>query len=317
MFCTKCAHANTDSANFCSACGTPFAQPALPEPQSGGDGLELYQAFVGPRNQGYYVSRFARYLNKGRAGLSWHWPAFFLTFYWFLYRKMWSHAFVYFVLPFIVFLPLLAIIAYLSDSSETAIGVFYAGWALFYWALPPMLGNALYFRHCKRKIEEVTATSITREHRVGELLAKGGTSNAVPILVGMILFVPTLGILAAIAIPAYQAHAISSKLSEAESFGMTAARAVAEYYEEHEEVPETLAAAGFSSPLPGGVGEIFVAANGTIAIKVKSTDPAVDGKHLLIVPSADEENNISWTCLSREIKQRYLPKRCRDPQVAV
>src|SRR5690606_28271216 len=57
----------------------------------------LYRAVIG-RNAEYYLERFRGFDAAGKAGASWHWPAFFITFFWLLYRKMWGAAAAYVVL---------------------------------------------------------------------------------------------------------------------------------------------------------------------------------------------------------------------------
>jgi hypothetical protein len=47
----------------------------------------LAQAAVGP-NAAFYLDRWAKMDAKG-SGMSWHWPACLIPFFWFAYRKMW------------------------------------------------------------------------------------------------------------------------------------------------------------------------------------------------------------------------------------
>ena len=48
---------------------------------------KLYRAAVGPRAD-FYVPLFLRFDQAGASGRSWNWSAFFVSFYWFLYRRM-------------------------------------------------------------------------------------------------------------------------------------------------------------------------------------------------------------------------------------
>ena len=57
----------------------------------------FYRAAIGPKNQAYYLSRFLAFDEAGRAGPSWNWAAALLTFFWFIYRRMWAVAFAYLV----------------------------------------------------------------------------------------------------------------------------------------------------------------------------------------------------------------------------
>ena len=60
------------------------AAPSTPEEQRVAD----YEAAIGP-NAGYYLQRFEDF-DAGGSKLGWHWPAFFATSGWFVYRKMWA-----------------------------------------------------------------------------------------------------------------------------------------------------------------------------------------------------------------------------------
>jgi hypothetical protein len=56
-----------------------------------------YRAAVGPRAD-YYVPRFLSFDRPGASKASWHWPAFFVSFPWMLYRRMWRTALVVFLI---------------------------------------------------------------------------------------------------------------------------------------------------------------------------------------------------------------------------
>ena len=62
----------------------PTPAPSTPEEQRTAD----YESAIGP-NTGYYLTRFAEF-DAGESKAGWHWPAFFATSGWFIYRKMWA-----------------------------------------------------------------------------------------------------------------------------------------------------------------------------------------------------------------------------------
>ena len=51
---------------------------------------ELYRAAVGESKAGYYVPLFYRFDQPGASRVSWNWPAFFVPFFWMLYRRMYG-----------------------------------------------------------------------------------------------------------------------------------------------------------------------------------------------------------------------------------
>lgn len=313
MFCQNCGSENADSARFCTACGAAVSSPATRIEHAAGEHypLELYEAVVGPRNRDYYLRRFERF-EQGGSRLSWHWPAFLVTFFWLLYRKMWLAAVLFFFLPSILFIPFTMMAEAIAPGSEGAASFAYLAWFGVYFFLPAMFANSLYFSHCRSKIDQVAAATTSRERQLGELSAKGGTSNVALIVFGLMAFVMMLGIVAAIAIPAYQAYTIKAKLAQAQGIGKIAAESVAGYYYQNNKIPANLGVTSFSAPLPPSVTGVSVSPDdGTVSVKVQVGHPEVDGRSVLLVPTLDKDKKIEWTCLSRDIPEQHLPPACQ------
>jgi zinc ribbon protein len=102
--CQSCEQQNPEDARYCSRCGatlaeTPRSEEAGTEARS--QESRLWRAFIGP-NADRYLKQFRRFTHADRPqfAFSWHWPAFlFDPFLWFLYRKIYLYAFIYFVGP--------------------------------------------------------------------------------------------------------------------------------------------------------------------------------------------------------------------------
>lgn len=319
MFCSKCGNSNDDSAKICSGCGSalPQAVKDAPPPQAEIDAPcdpdEFYKAIVGSKNQDYYLSYFSRFDSDGKVSASWHWPAFFATSYWLLYRKMWLNALIYLLLPYFIMIPTGIAAAVAGSSVKAIIGIGYFLFLIAIWVLPPMYANALYYKHCKKIISRVSASPHDSHRKLGELSGKGGTSNVAPIFYFVFVFIGLIiiGILAAIAIPAFQDYTTRARLAEAVTVGRDAADSVANYYNQHQDIPSSLEQAGFTEPIPPSVKEISVnSQNGTVTITMAS--PPVSGKTFLFVSSLDSNNQIIWTCMSQEIQDKYLPPQCRQ-----
>lgn len=317
MFCPKCGSANEDSAKFCSGCGNvmPQADKYSPSKQTDSHVLhsknEFYKAIIGPKNQEYYLRQFARFDSNGKTDVSWHWPAFFVTFYWFLYRKMWRNAIIYFVLPYLLMIPLGIVLAIIGKSADTIINISYVLYAIAIFLLPPLYANALYYKHCLKKISEANTVSQDDQRQLGQLSAKGGTSKVILIFVVIFAFIALIGILAAIAIPQYQDYTVRARVAGAVALGNNATTSVSNYYYQHQEVPSSLEQAGFTQTLPTDVKELTInRENGVVAITM--TNASVDGKTLQFAPSLDSNKQIVWTCTSQEIQDKYLPQQCKQ-----
>ena len=318
MFCSKCGTSNDEAASFCASCGYALPQPgqAASMPQAQADESisdeEYYKAIIGPKNQDYYLRQFSRFDDEGKAGTTWHWPAFFVSFYWLLYRKMWLNALMYFIFPYL-FLVLFGILGVAARGSAGLLIL--VGYLLYFVAifiLFPMYANALYYRQCKKTIAAVCSTSHNTQRQLGELSGKGGTSIVVIFVIFIFTFIAFLGILAAVAIPAYQDYTTRARTAQAMNIGRSAEEFVGNYYYQYKSFPRSLEASNFAASLPPSVKEISVdSQTGTITIMMNGA-AAIGDKTILFVPSQDVGGQLAWTCMSEEIQDRYLPRECRQ-----
>ena len=317
MFCTQCGIANDVSAKFCRQCGiaieaAPIGASATVKSTTGSLAVtdeELYKAFIGPKNQNYYLKHFAQFDAQGKPSVTWHWPALLITFYWMLYRKMWLPALLYFLSPYLIMIPI-GIIGGVTKSDEL-IGLGYLAWLATMIIWPPLFANSLYYKRCKKKIAEVQASSSDPQHQLGELTSKGGTSNAVAVIIAILAFVTVIGILAAIALPAYQDYTTRARTAEALSYGQQATDAVSRYYATYESVPANLATAGFNLPPPTFINSAVIDSENGVVRLAFSQSP-IAGKSLHFIPSLDSNNRVIWTCKSQDIPDKYLPQACRS-----
>ncbi len=180
--------------------------------------------------------------------------------------------------------------------------------------LPPIYANALYYRFCKRQIAAARASSNELDTQLAALSATGGTSNVAIVVIAIIGGVALIGILAATSIPAYQDYVTRARVASAVAVGDAAAEKVGDYYEAHQAMPGTLAEAGFETPLPSSIGKIDF--NGqTGAIIITMAGEPVEGESVLLEPTVEDNNQVTWKCVSRDIPERYLPSQCRVPTV--
>jgi len=143
---------------------------------------EMYKAVIGPNNQEEYLRHFARFDEKGRIGASWHWPAFFVTFAWLIYRKMWGFAAIYLFLLYVVTPQLMDFAHMVGGASEIVLTLAVLFGAIF---LFPMYAHALYYMHCRKKIADSAASTDDAQVRLDVLSKRGGTVHG-SIAVGML-----------------------------------------------------------------------------------------------------------------------------------
>lgn len=137
---------------------------------------ELYKAVIGPRNQGYYLRRFAKFDADGKTGATWHWPAFFSTLNWLIFRKMWGLALWFASLSLTLALAVFGLgklaLNY-SDATQNALILLFL---LAAFVLPGLYANSAYYRFCEKKITKALASD-SGVQGACELLARQASSN--------------------------------------------------------------------------------------------------------------------------------------------
>jgi TM2 domain-containing membrane protein YozV/Tfp pilus assembly major pilin PilA len=148
--------------------------------------------------------------------------------------------------------------------------------------------------------------------RTGNDSSRVGLAIALGAVAFIGLFV--LGILAAIAIPAYADYTARSKVIGALATAQRAANAVEAYVEEKGSLPASLADAGFADPLPANVQAIELdETNGNVVVTMSGPPFDASGASFALSPTTDGGSGIAWRCGPIDIRDRYLPSRCRQP----
>jgi len=142
-------------------------------------------------------------------------------------------------------------------------------------------------------------------------------------LIELMIVIAIVGILAAIALPAYQDYIVRSKISEA-VVGMSEAKTgVTEYVSTMGAIPVTADADKFGINLDERSGEIlnkisFVNVVGTSVTIVGHVNGAVTGDAGLVtlelVGTVDDDRTLVWVCqpgTTDPVSSEYLPANCR------
>jgi hypothetical protein len=132
---------------------------------------EDFADFIGKKAQTYF-RKFRKFsINEpDKFAVSWNWAAFFFTYIWLAYRKMYLGAGVAFMIG-------------------AAIGIMLPVLLPFWWMFFGIAGNFLYFRHARKHILELKATHAfsNRDELSAALQLKGGVNTwilaiAIPLL---------------------------------------------------------------------------------------------------------------------------------------
>jgi len=272
---------------------------------------DLTLAYVGPKNADFYARKFEKFKSGGGA-ISWNWPAFFISSVWLLYRKMWLLALLYwFVMPFV--LTFIGGMVSAAVDPGTGLLAYYGLYFLIGFILLPMFANRLYYGHAKSKARKVAAITSSEQQQSAELDRIGGTSSVALVVVPVFLII-MIGILAAIAIPAYQDYTIRAQVSEGLNLAAGAKAAVTEYYQDNGAFPEDNETAGLAEPgwISGSYVTSVVVDDGTVVVTYGGNAHVIlTDKTLVLSPAALSSGTVTWECYSTEIQPKHLPAACR------
>jgi len=135
-------------------------------------------------------------------------------------------------------------------------------------------------------------------------------------LIELMIVVAIIGILAAIAIPAYQDYTIRAQVSEGLNLSGGAKAAVTEYFQDRGSMPADNTEAGLAAEdeIQGKyVDEVLVTA-GVIAVQYgNEAHQVISGQHLELTPDTTNPGSVAWDCATAgaEIENKHLPAACR------
>ncbi|MDP4144910.1 MAG: DUF2628 domain-containing protein [Bacillota bacterium] len=168
MNCINCGNELSTGDVFCRKCGSEIGGNDNSKFSEEITAREL-RLVVGLKKSQYYIPKWMEFNESDdKLARSWNWAAFFLTYLWLAYRKMYLHAVVTVAVILIgeIILPREARLVFLM------IPVFFG-----------TFGNALYYNYSKKKIIKIKKDFQQVENIDLVMINKGGTS-----IVGTILF---------------------------------------------------------------------------------------------------------------------------------
>lgn len=135
-------------------------------------------------------------------------------------------------------------------------------------------------------------------------------------LIELMMVVAIIGILAAVAIPAYQDYTRRAYISEALMAASAARTAMEEYHASNNAWPSNNQQAGLNASAAfhsGAVTSLSIEASGSVSVvKVGLSSKVASNAFIWLVPAATTSGSYKWQCSGDNDLSRLLPSNCRS-----
>ena len=138
--------------------------------------------------------------------------------------------------------------------------------------------------------------------------------NAGFTLTELMIVVAIIGILAAIAIPAYQDYTIRAQVAEGFSLASSAKTGIAEFWQDNGTWPTNNTSAGLSSPasISGKYAQSVTISGNTITVAFGGdANVILASSGSLIMSGSGNDSTVQWSCSPSTIPDKWLPASCR------
>ncbi|WP_305879916.1 M48 family metalloprotease [Simiduia sp. 21SJ11W-1] len=129
-------------------------------------------------------------------------------------------------------------------------------------------------------------------------------------LASMMIVVAVIGILAAVAIPAYQDYTIRAQTYQAENLGQQITQNASNYINQHQALPAELSAIDLPNNLGNDIVSGVEITDEGFVLRLQGA-PQLQGETIVFQPYLDESERLQWRCDLGTLDRKYRSAKCR------
>ncbi|MBX9605975.1 MAG: pilin [Gammaproteobacteria bacterium] len=130
---------------------------------------------------------------------------------------------------------------------------------------------------------------------------------------GMLVTLFAVGILAAVAVPAYQDYTVRARVTEGLRQADSVKTAVAQHYAEHQSACASNDECALPAPETLGNDVVeSIAVGDDASVTVTYGLPAIASRTVVFEPSLDASGTLTWRCTGGTLEAKYRPSACRE-----